>query len=291
MSNFYVPTDISNLIDFLPPSDDIIYSTLCKIKFSISYRSGTSFKSVEHTTRKVEYNSHLLITQNGFAYYYRPYFIKKYTSLHPLPTYSSEVLNPLPTYNTLLNITEFYGSRRFRVRHLDYSVQKYITPYDFEIIPHSDIESDNEFEQRRMKFKPIMYKQMLNTTQSWLNYIIENKDEEVKAKPPLWKADFIAQKYDQSSIKDFIESETSHIDSNRKKRKKERELLNDIVNNLNQKNYIAYFRYIAREGEIKPSLSLRKFKGDIQDIFNTSYIKMLRRTISKQKKYLRKVNK
>ncbi len=282
MKEIYVPINISNLMDFLPPSEDILYSTLCKIKFSFSYSSSSmTSASTKYTTRKIEYNSHLLITQNGLAYYYRPFFTVGD---------SSSVWGPLPTYNTLLNINEFYGSRRFRVSHLDFSRDGSIN-YLFEIIPHPDIESVSEFEQRRINFKFVLYKHMLNTTQSWLTYLIENKDREVKAKPPVWKADLLIQKFDQSPFKELIESETSQIDSDRKKRKKEREILHDIVTKLNQNGYVSYFRYVVRKGEIKPVLLLRKFNSLKQEMFEPSYIKMLRRTISKQKKYLKKVNK
>ncbi len=280
MKEIYVPINISNLREILPPSEEIIYSTLCKISFSVSDSYWTP-KSTTHITEKYEYNSHLLITQKGLAYYYKPL---------NTAAYKSSVWGPLPTYNTLLNINQFYGSRRFRVSHQDFSRDDLIY-YLFEIIPHPDIESTYEFEQRRMRFRPILYKYMLSTTQSWVNYLIENKDRGVKAKPPLWKVDLLTQKFDQSPFKEFIESETSQIDSERKKRKIGREILKDMVAKLNQTGKVAYFKYVVRKGEVKPVLLLRKFNSLKQEMFDPSYIKTLKRTISKQEKYLKKANK
>ena len=52
ISNFYVPVNYSNLKEIISENDEILYSTLCKVKREIGYK----------------FKSHLLITKEGFAY-------------------------------------------------------------------------------------------------------------------------------------------------------------------------------------------------------------------------------
>ncbi|MBA7625045.1 hypothetical protein ES703_32466 [subsurface metagenome] len=56
MNDIYLPIDYSNLSAVIPPGEDIIYSTLCKISTLRPYYGHT-------------WNSHVLFTTKGFAYF------------------------------------------------------------------------------------------------------------------------------------------------------------------------------------------------------------------------------
>ncbi len=60
MSDIYIPIDYSEVKNIIPPGEDIVYSTLCKVRNTISHTMGGS------TTRK--WISHVLITTKGIAY-------------------------------------------------------------------------------------------------------------------------------------------------------------------------------------------------------------------------------
>jgi hypothetical protein len=62
MSNIYVPIDSTNLKEEIPPEEDILYSTMCKVMER--YQVGTR-------TQKDKYKSHILIT-NKKVYYLKP---------------------------------------------------------------------------------------------------------------------------------------------------------------------------------------------------------------------------
>jgi hypothetical protein len=55
-SQIYVPIDLSKLSELIPPGDDILYSTICKLIFI--YRGGNKQK---------KWNSHVLVTKSGIA--------------------------------------------------------------------------------------------------------------------------------------------------------------------------------------------------------------------------------
>ncbi len=64
MSNIYVPLDYTNLKDFIPPEEEILYSTMCKVVEKHEKGPGTP------RTKKIKYTSHALIT-NKKIYYLR----------------------------------------------------------------------------------------------------------------------------------------------------------------------------------------------------------------------------
>ncbi|MFX1411625.1 MAG: hypothetical protein ACFFA6_14830 [Promethearchaeota archaeon] len=59
MSDIYVPIDYSEVKNVIPPGEDIVYSTLCKVTNNISSIGGS-------TTQK--WISHVLITTKGVAF-------------------------------------------------------------------------------------------------------------------------------------------------------------------------------------------------------------------------------
>ncbi len=55
MTDIYVPIDYTNLNSVIPPGEDIIYSTLCKVTQTL-------------VAGELKWESHVLMTTKGFAY-------------------------------------------------------------------------------------------------------------------------------------------------------------------------------------------------------------------------------
>ncbi len=60
MSDIYVPIDISDLKSVIPPGEEIIYSTMCKV-----YASSGTFVTGGSISKWI---SHVLMTRNGLAH-------------------------------------------------------------------------------------------------------------------------------------------------------------------------------------------------------------------------------
>ncbi|MFX1297870.1 MAG: hypothetical protein ACFFD2_23865 [Promethearchaeota archaeon] len=55
MTDIYIPIDYTNLKSVIPPGEDIIYSTLCKVTQTL-------------LAGEIKWESHVLMTTKGFAY-------------------------------------------------------------------------------------------------------------------------------------------------------------------------------------------------------------------------------
>ncbi|MBA7553308.1 hypothetical protein ES705_45898 [subsurface metagenome] len=267
MEEIFVPKDFSDLRKFLPPNEEVVYSTLCTIRFS--YMGISAFN--RRVKKRVKYNSHVLITPRGLAYFCRPIDIS---------VKSSELTDLEPRYNTLLNVSDVEG-KKFKVFHTDYSLEE--TTYDFELIQHPNFESNAKFDDRIKKFKMILHSYMTNTAKTFLTYIIENKDQDGKDNFPLWKIskDFFASNrftldYDQTTIGEEIELVISKIQS---KRIKKREALQVIKELLDKVQKVAYVKYRIKRGELQSFICLKRLYN--YSIFDELYLKYLRKLISK----------
>lgn len=176
MENEYVPINHSELINYLPPNEEVLYSTESLISINIhTVSSGVTYK--DYTHRMMNYPSHLLITPLGFLYYAKPYDHK--------PFGEHKYADQLPTYNSLLNIISV-SKRGFEAQHIDL-VACYAYHYQFELMQNPSYESEAEFNNRLNKFRMVLYQYIKNATQNILDYLVENRDKDEKNYSPLWK--------------------------------------------------------------------------------------------------------
>jgi len=242
MEGIYVPIDFSDLKEILPPNEEIIYSTLCTIRFSYWIYKGRAFK------RRAKYNSHVLITEKGIAYYCR---IVKSNKLSR---------DRLPRYNTLLNM--------FKVKGENFKVFQ-ATTCDFRLIQHPTYESEATFNERIKEFRMKLTPYLIDTAKTLISYILENRYEEIKKDSPLWRIDndfFAFQSSKDLYIPPYIEPLSS-------------ELSKKYVN-------LAYVGYKRKKGNSQPILILKTL--DLGYIFNDYYIKVLNKMISTGTKYMEK---
>lgn len=178
MENNYVPIEISDLREVLPPNEQIIYSTTCSVTFYHSFY-GTRAKKL-----RIKHETHVLITPRGFAYFSQNYIVKAFRKV--------EFFDVKPIYNSLLDVASVQeGGFKFG-------------QIEFAFIYQPNYESKETFKERSKKFKMLLFPYLLETTQTFLTYVLDNKDKEVKDDSPLWKINsnffknkFIDFNYDQ----------------------------------------------------------------------------------------------
>lgn len=275
MENIYIPLDFSNLREFLPPNEKIIYSSLCTIKYRYAYDVGfnpLALLSMFQPTRnikqeKIAFNSHLLITTRGFAYFCQPL-----TVIEKKPVR----LPQIPTYNTLLNI-DSVSNTRIKALHSDI-FNPINNDYRFELQRHPNFESETTFKQRIKNFKLSIYPYILETLESMLNYVQENRDKEEKDDTPLWQLDknLISSYKDKEWSKNLLEY-INDLTKTGVPRKKINFL--EFLTQLGGKSQIAYIiKAINPKIEIiENKIILRNGTGKY--LFDRSYIRNLKSRI------------
>lgn len=252
MENIYVPLDFSNLRDFIPPDEKIIYSSLCIIKFKYRYfvhydplALSSSFPVLRDKSKveKIAYNSHLLITTRGFAYFCQPLTVIKKKPIR---------LPQIPTYNTLLNINNI-SNIKIRALHSDTFIS---IPYNFKLKRHPNYESEKTFRHRLKEFKLLIYPYYLESLESMLNYIQENRDKEQKDDPPLWQLDenFLIANEDKEWSNKLLEYINDLIKKGVKRKKIN---ILEFLTQLQGKSQIAY---INKAIDIKKEIVVNTFK-------------------------------
>jgi len=282
MKDIYVPIEISDLSKLLPPGERVIYSTICSISYSVENTTKEVYGTVKRSFVP-EFKSHVLITTKGLAYHFRPSVILGKEIM---------LLEREPRYNTLLNVYYIKG-KRFRVSDIG---QKYLT---FDLITQANIESIKTYNERIKKFKMTLIPHILNTTQLFLTYVLDNKDKQEKDDSPLWKINknffkynFIDLNYDQIPNGEDLERMFEIINDKKVKKK----LFNDIswkIKKILQKVHkVAYVDYerILKRRQIKTFLMLY---GRNFSIFNNSNstIKYLQKDLLRWNKRLDKEKK
>ncbi len=293
MNNIYVPTDSSNLIKFIPPNEEILYSTLCNITYKKS--PGDKYP--------VTYISHLLLTENGLAYFCRPYgnLLDK-----------EEPTEQLPTYNTPLNIKSI-STASFDILHIDIWTQSPVI-YRIKIISDPKIEIENEFNKRQKEFYKIIYPLIINNLEVMITFIQENKNKQLKENSPLWRVNksILKSSYDQPmsklthSAQDIQEVELDMNNEQTKRvkniyKKEYLKLLNEVLElHIFKLGNIGYLKSrINNEGKVISLLKLRNLPNPPNQkhssLFFQSYennlvgrLRTIKKTVEKQEKKLNK---
>jgi len=280
LENIYVPLDFSNLREFLPPNEEIIYSSLCTIKYKRLYlvhyeplALNGSYFGAKSKKEKIAYDSHLLITTKGFAYFCQPFTVIKKKPIR---------LPQIPTYNTLLNINNI-SNIKIKALHTDLYTS---IPYNFKLKRHPNYESEKTFRYRLKEFRLLIYPYYLECLESMLNFIQENRDKEQKDNPPLWQ---LNENYlNANEDKEWSNKLTEYINDLIKKGVKKRKInLLEFSTQLQGKSVIAYInKYIDTEKEIV--VNTFKFRNCKKSLFEKSYEKTLTYTIRRIKYELEK---
>lgn len=280
MENIYVPLDFSNLREFLPPNEEIIYSSLCTIKYKRLYfphyeplALDSGYIGTKSKKEKIAYDSHLLFTTKGFAYFCQPFTVIKKKPI---------TLPQIPTYNTLLNINNI-SNIKIKALHTDLYMS---IPYNIKLKRHPNYESEKTFKDRLKEFKLLVYPYYLECLESMLNYIQENRDKEQKDDLPLWQLN-----------KDYLNANEDKKWSNKLK-----EYINDLINKGVKKHKIhllefstqlqgkSVIAYVTKFIDTKKEIVVKAFKlrNCKKSLFEKSYENTLTYTIRRIKNELEK---
>ena len=149
MSDIYVPIDFSDLKSVIPPGEDIIYSTLC---------NGFTSVRLVRKTRTYNWNTHLLMTPNGIAYY--------------MPDTTKKKAPLLPMYSTWDEIFAIMGMGKLGC---GFSM---INGLSFKLLREANFETKDNFKERSrefvVKFRPLLIKKK----EQWLE--LNRNNPEIK---------------------------------------------------------------------------------------------------------------
>jgi hypothetical protein len=150
MSNIYVPIDYTDAKKVIPEGEDIIYSTLCKVNYTV--RSGNQSKTYF-------FDSHVLFTEEGFAY--------------TIPQKSDEILllyRPLnQIYKLRKNAWQLkVGIGEKRSLMYIYGKEKFIY-YNFKCKRAKEFESKEKFKERSSKFEEKLMPLILKSKRDFLD--------------------------------------------------------------------------------------------------------------------------
>ncbi len=139
MSNIYVPIDYTNLKDFIPPEEEILYSTICKVVEKYEKGPGTT------RTKKVRYTSHALITNKKI------YYLRNKSSL------AGKIVRKLFTDGEGKSPDLQYIPLNSMVIKSDNRLHYVLTlGIDFTLVIQMEYESQEAFNERKEKFGAFM---------------------------------------------------------------------------------------------------------------------------------------
>lgn len=267
IENVYVPIEISDLREVLPPNEKIIYSTICLVSFKHKVGGGAT----RSKTFKVKYETHVLITPRGFAFFRRSWEVK----WGKLKLFSGE-----PEYNSLLDVS--------LVLNNGFKFQGFL----FKFIYQPNFESEETFKERSKKFKMILFPYLLETTQTFIAYVLDNKEKEIKDDSPLWKINsnffkngFIDLNFDQIQDGEVLRKKFDIVNDKLTDKKLFLNTAIEIKHILKEIHGVAYafYDWKTRDRIFDCFLYLRGL-GWRGSIFSDKYIKYLKKELIRWQK-------